>query len=276
MSGKVTKARKPRVVKRVQSVERAMQIVDLLAKAPRGLSLWDLSEAMSLAPQTVQSILRTLQALEIVSQAGRRRPYHLGPYLPRLARTWSGMQDRGELAREIVTKLSGELGENVVLAELRGSHLYRLVEVRADRPLSVRSEDQFSSYVHALATGKVLLAHLGQEDLDDLFGRLAFERLTDKTIVLPEALRRELERVREQGFAESIEEVALGIAAFAVPVEDADGGISAALGTAMPMARLSERRQAEVLGRLRQEAIRISRIWGGDVDGTRRISRNPN
>ena len=79
--------------------------------------------------------------------------------------------------------------------------------------------------------GRVLLAGLSDAELDQYFDGLVIEPLTSKTIVDPIQMRAEIERVREQGYSTTVDQLDYGITALAVPIRALDGRTVAALNT---------------------------------------------
>jgi IclR family transcriptional regulator, acetate operon repressor len=114
---------------------------------------------------------------------------------------------------------------------------------------------------HATSTGKVLLAHLSEETLES---RLAapLTAATPRTVVDRAALRRELARVRERGYAFNNEELELGFVAVGAPVRDAGGRVVAALSVGGPRSRLVPDRLQDIAQRLPRSAARVAQRLG--------------
>ena len=248
--------------RKVQSVERAVMILELLASEQEGLSLSRIAERLDLRPQTAQGLLRTLEAHEMVVQGGRGAPYVLGPGVHRLSRKWMGGRDGAMLARKTVQDLARSVGEYVLLAELRGGTLMPLVEANPEQPLMVTSEGAFSGHLHSMATGKLLMAYLDKEQREEIVASLDLEKAGPRSVTDPAELRRQLERIRRQGYAVCIEENTASIAAVAVPVRGAARRVVAALGVALPRIRFPVARRRELRERLQAAAAEIERLWG--------------
>ena len=115
--------------------------------------------------------------------------------------------------------------------------------------------------MHATSSGKVLLAHLPAPAID---ARLAapLERFTPRTVTDVKALRAELERVRADGYARTVEELEEGLNAVAAPVFADNGQVVAAISVSGPSFRLTEERLAQVAGAVRTAAAEISARLG--------------
>ncbi len=244
----------------IQSIDRAIAIVEALAGEAGGLSLAELARMLSLAPQTLQSLLRTLQHHGWVVQHGRGKPYLLGPAPGGIARQWARNQDRAALAGPLVVELSRSVGEYVILAEWAGRQLVPLVEFHPDRQLSVRGEWFAIDRLHTMATGKVLMAQLSEDRLENLLDALPMPRLGPRAISDKSVLREELDEIKQSGVALCVEESARGVVAVAVPVAGTTD-VPAALGISLPLARFSPARQDELVSHLRRTAENIAQAW---------------
>jgi DNA-binding IclR family transcriptional regulator len=247
----------------VQSVDRAVGILEALAGEPDGLGLGGVAEAVGIRPQTAQSLLRTLQAHEFVVQAARAEPYRLGPAVHRLAARWLEPQHRAALARPAVKELAERLGEYALLAELRGSVLVGLVEVQARRRLMVTGGVEFGARMHTMATAQVILAHLPRERLDGILASLELTRTGPNTITSRREFVARLAEVRRHGYATCIGEAGPGIAAMAVPVREPSGEVNCALGVALPEARFSPRGERSLRRALLEAAKTVQNAWHG-------------
>lgn len=247
----------------VQSVDRAVMILELLAAEPAGLGLARIAGKLGFAPQTAQSLLRTLEAHEMVVQRERGAPYCLGPHIHRLSRKWMGGRDMTALAGQTVEALSRDIGEYVLLARLRGRTLVCLGEAGPERALMISPELAFSGDLYTLATGKLLLAYLDDDERETVIGSLNFKTRGPRRVAGPAELRRQLERIRRQGWGVCIEEHGAGIAAMAVPVRNEERRVVAALGTAVPLVRFPKAKRTKLREKLQSAAAQIEKQWGG-------------
>jgi DNA-binding IclR family transcriptional regulator len=116
--------------------------------------------------------------------------------------------------------------------------------------------------LHAASTGKVIMAHLMEKELEALLQE-PLERFTEHTITDPQELREELSVIRERGFATGFEEIEVGLNAVGAPVRDHTGEVIAAISTAGPAYRLS---REHILGKVADDVVNcaqdISRALG--------------
>ena len=114
---------------------------------------------------------------------------------------------------------------------------------------------------HATSTGKVLLAYLTEEERKETL-HSPLPRLTPKTITSLTALRAELTRVREQGYAVAMDELEAGFVAVGAPVSNHQGLVVAAISIGGPSIRLTAQRISDLAESVMQSAGRISRRLG--------------
>ncbi len=244
----------------IQSLDRAVRLLDRLASTTEGSSLSGLARNMNLKPQTVQSLLRTLQCHGLVSQAGRGEPYVLGPRVHTWSRRWLTGVDWASAAGSIVADLGERLGEYVVLSQLRGDSLVHLVEKTPARSLVVTPSAESPEHLHTMATAKILLAWLGESEQARIVANLPMLERGPKSITDRGVFLKRLGDVRRQGYAECIDEASEGVVALAVPVDTARGEATLALGMALPKVRYRERE--ELLAELRQAASKAGELCG--------------
>lgn len=225
----MSEARRPHA-RRVEAVERAVAVLDTLADAVE-LGTNEIARRTGINASSVSRLLATLAAAGLVDQVDETGRYRLGLRLVELGNAALARLDLRELARPHLRALVEATGETATLSVPGESDAITIDFVQS--PLSVQSVARLGrpSVGHATATGKVMLT----------FGpgapRGRLERFTRKTIVDPAALGRELDRVRERGYAEAVEEREPGLAAIAAPVLGRHGELVAVLGVQGPSER---------------------------------------
>mgnify|MGYP006280187177 CR=1 FL=1 len=242
----------------VQSVERAVEILFILSRHPRGLGLSEVAEQVGLRPQTAQSLLRTLEGLDMIAQKAKRAPYVLGPEAIALGRRWMAGNGHVEAARPVVRDLGRHLNEHVLLASLRGGSLYRLAETSPDQMVTISPSYASHAVTPTMATVKVLLAYASPDGRDEALEQMGFA----SDAPAREEYFQELNEVRDKGYALSINETADDLTAVAVPVMGEAGRAETALGVAMPTARCPADRRDELLEKLQSSARQIAGKWG--------------
>jgi DNA-binding IclR family transcriptional regulator len=247
----------------IQSVDRSIRILKALAAGPGRLGVSELSERLGLAKGTVHGLLRTLQEHGLVEQHADSDKYQLGPQLLQLSNRYldlSELRSRSLAWSELLASRAEEAvrvgvphdgGVLIVHHVFRPDATLQILEVGAVLPL------------HATALGKAVLAYFDSETTDDLL-RDELPKLTGHTQSAPAALRRELAKIREQGYAVEREEAVLGEGGLAAPIFDRRGADPVgAIGVAGPRERVLRRgREGPIAAAVIEAARGISRDLG--------------
>lgn len=246
----------------VQSVDRAAQILEMLSDEPQ-LTISEISRRLQVHRSTAFRLLGTLEHHDLVEQDGSRGAYRLGFALLRMANSVTQRLDFSREAQACCDALAQELSETVNLAILDAGYAVTITQTVGDRMVGVaRQYVGQRGPLHATSTGKMLLAHAGEPELERLVSR-GLESFTGMTISDPEVLRAELEAIRGRGWSSAVAEWEEGINALAVPVRDAAGEVIAALSTTAPAFRLPESRFAELAEVLRGQADSLGLLRTG-------------
>ena len=204
----------------VQSVDRALEILEVLARVGEA-GITEVAAELGVHKSTAFRLVATLEQHRLVEQSGDRGKYRLGVGLLRLAGATTARLDLVQEARPLARQLASETGETVNIAVLSESSALYLDQVAGSSALQPHNWVGQHIPLHATSNGKVLLCGLEPARLDEVLGSLA--AYTDHTIVRKKALRAELDRVREQGYAVAVDELEVGLTAVAVVVADRGG-----------------------------------------------------
>ncbi len=244
----------------IQSVDRAISILQVLAQ--RGASgVTEIGAALGTHKSTVFRLLSTLEARGLVEQTSSRGRYQLGYGVVQLAAGATRKHDLSVTSRPICQELAETVGETVNIAIYDGQSVVSIDQVIGSASVTTVNWVGQRSPVHATAAGKVFLAYMPLADLrTTLAGGL--ERFTVHTIVDPSALERELESVAEQGYASSLEEHEIGLAAVAAPIRNLDREVVAALTISGPNFRINGESIPDVAEQVKAAAAAISELNG--------------
>ncbi|SCL32729.1 transcriptional regulator, IclR family [Micromonospora rhizosphaerae] len=206
---------KGRVPGGVQSLERAFELLEIMADAGGVIGLSRLAQESGLALPTIHRLVRTLVDLGYVRQEPSRQ-YSLGPRLIRLGDSASHLL--GTWSRPYLARLVDSLGESANLAMLDGDRVVYVAQVQSRQSMRMFTEVGRRVYPHCTAVGKALLAHLPPSDVHALLKRTGMPAQTEHTITEPRRFAEEIERVLAQGYAMDDGEQEIGVRCVAVPV----------------------------------------------------------
>lgn len=246
----------------VQSLERALDILELLGESKSELGITEIAPAVGLANGTVHRLLSTLTRRGYTRQNLETRKYALGLKAHALAVEVG--QRLGPLARPFLEELMEVSQESANLAELDKNFVVYVEQVPAFRMVRMFTEPGNRAYAHATGTGKILLAYQPEEVVDAIIRSTGLLRFTSHTVTDPQELKNELKEIRKQGYALDSEEMEEGVRCLAAPVFAPDGNILAAMSISGPAGRLDDRRLEELIPYIKKisqqfsEDLRIS------------------
>ncbi|MCP5365932.1 MAG: helix-turn-helix domain-containing protein [Hyphomicrobiales bacterium] len=247
----------------VQSLARALSILNTLAENGAGMTLTGIVSALGLAPSTVHRLLTTLQNERYVRFDRDSGLWQVGVQAFVIGNGFLQSRDLVSIARPYMRKLMGKSGETANLAVVEGGEVIYLAQVESQEMMRALAKPGARVPLHCSAVGKVLLAELGETEVTRVIKNRGLPRLTEKTIVDAAHLRRELDRVREQGYALDDEEHAIGLRCAAAPVFDEYNEPLAAVSLSGPMVRITDRRLPELGALVREAAAEITAALGG-------------
>ena len=173
-----------------------------------------------------------------------------------------------EVAYPYMQELNDKINEVVSLAVFSGTQVILIEAIKTQQILNVSTSGGVSIPFHATASGKAMLAYMPAAKADSLLSKLSFEKFTENTITSLKAFKAELQKVREDGFASSIEESNYGLNAVAAPIRGNDGDVLAALLVLVPTARVSKAKLIDEYGpHVAKMAKRISFDMGFRENG---------
>ncbi|BAS28153.1 IclR family transcriptional regulator [Limnochorda pilosa] len=244
----------------LQTVARAMDLLNCFQE----VSEWSLSELarhLGLSKTVTFRLAATLASKGYLEQDPVTKRYRLGARPIVLGLAAAQRLDVREVARPILQRLTDETGETAFLTVVRGLQSVCLDKV--DSPHNVRLTMQAGGVyaLHLGASNKILLAYLTPAKIERYLQEHA-ERLTAEGIV-PDALLKELAKIRHQGYAFTTEEVTPQAFSIGCPVFDAAGNLAGAISLAGPTYRLPWERLQELVDATRAGAAEVTGRMGG-------------
>lgn len=242
----------------VQSVERALDIINTIVAANRSLSVAELSQAMGLAPSTIHRILQTLSAKNYVFQDLQTKRYDIGPEIVDISSALYLRYDLVRRVRPYLQELVELTGETAHVAQLYGTTAMYLSQVEPLSMVRMFTTPGSIAPLHCSDVGKVFLADLPAARIEEVIRKTGLPARTPHTITGPEALYLELQRVRSDGYALDDEEREMGVRCISAGILNGAGKVIAALGVAGPTSRLSRERVLEVSAAVLGMALRCA------------------
>jgi len=215
--------------KTIQSVAKAMQLLDLLADSATALSLAEISQLTGWPKSTVHGLLSTMRDYAVVSQDENGR-YGLGIRLFEYGCTLSNSWSILETARPYIQHISYETGESVFLSILDRGEIITLDRAASKVNLYAVAEVGCRLPVHCTSQGKLFLAYMPSSERDAILRRSGLPSYTEHTITTMPELEKELDEIRRRGYAIENSEYKAGLRSVAAPIIDEKGCVRYAIG----------------------------------------------
>lgn len=221
----------------VKSATRTLDIIEYVVAHDRPLVAQEIAVALGIPVSSLSYLLGTLVDRGYLTREGRR--YSAGPGLERLQARAHGFT-LAERAAPLVRALRVQLNETATFWIRSGWTVEAIVTEASEQALRYSVSAGQRLPMHALASGKALLAALPDEELDRYFAETERERFTHSTVIAEKALRKDIAEVRKRGYALTDEEYSLGIRGIGRVVTIAGEPVGS-LSLGVPKARFDER-----------------------------------
>lgn len=237
----------------VQSVERAFDLLSVIAASGGRTTLSELAAVVDLPMPTIHRLLKTLLGVGVVRQLPDRG-YALGPELVRLGELAGRQLDA--IARPHLRTLVEQLGESANVATLDGDMVVYVDQAPSPHQMRMFTEVGRRAHTHDTGVGKAILAQLPAEQVRQIVSTAGMPPHTEHSIRSLEALEDELARIRERGYSVDEQEQELGVRCFATTVPDAPTPL--AISVSGPTSRVDDDFADRAVPLLRRCAEQIS------------------
>ncbi len=240
------------------SLARGLVVIQAFTPQSPQMTISQLSVRTGLSRAAVRRCLYTLCKLGFAGTDESQR-YSLRPKMLTLANTYTASNTLASAAQTILERMSSQLGESFSVATLDGDDIVYIARTSVTRVMSV--DLHVGSRLPAFCTsmGRVLLAYLPQDQLEQYLMRVHFVQYTPRTMTSADKLRLALRNVRRNGYALCDQEFEIGLRSLAVPVQAPNGRVVATVNISghaprMPMLDM----QTRYLPHLRAAAAELS------------------
>lgn len=249
----------------VQSIERAFGLLDVLSEYPDGIQITRLSEKVGLSKSTVHRLLATLISMNYVHKDPDSEKYKIGYQLIYLTRNILSNIDVITIAKPYLNKLSQEVNETIHLCiEDMGEILY-VDKIESTQTIRMFSRVGSRAPMYCTGTGKMILSGMEQDYYNKIVENIEFVEKTEHTIKNKADLKKEIEAIKNQGYALDNIENEEGIRCIAAPIIDSQGKTIAAFSISGPSTRITmDRITQELADKIKETSRMISRQLGYD------------
>jgi len=247
----------------INSVLRAIKILDSFTIEKPTYTNVELSKKLGLNKSTVTALLSSLEEGGFLEKDPKTREYRLTHQLYQLGRVYMSQVDLHKIAIPLLTELAVSCKETVHIGFLNKFKVMNIDTIESTHPIGIRVIRDVPTDAHGSALGKVLLAHLDAQELEEYFRTVELVRHTANTITSKEELRRHLARVKENGYAIDDVELFDDVKCVAAPIFDENSKALAAISISGPAFRMTrEKIEKEYIRAVKQTAAQISQRLG--------------
>jgi DNA-binding IclR family transcriptional regulator len=244
------------------AVERALAMLEAVAQENGGLSNAEISRKLQIPKSSASYILRTLETQGYLNRDEETGKYRVGLKILSLSRGALTGLDVREVALPIMRHLMEKTNLTCHLAILDGPDAVYIEKIEPHGFIRMDTWVGRRMRVHATSVGKALVAHIPQERLEKILTERGMEKRTPKTITTVPRLLKDLEKVREQGYAVDDEENNIGARCVGAPIFNQDGVIEASLGLSGTINQVNPHTMPRIVEALKDAARHISMGMG--------------
>jgi IclR family acetate operon transcriptional repressor len=245
----------------VQSVLKALDILEALAACPDGAGVTELGRRLGMKPPTVHNLLQTLARRQYAGKDDATQRYRLGFACAALGRAYLGALRVPDAARRPIEELARQVNESVVVATIQQNEIAFVARASGDRMLAVDFERSWTQAGYGSACGRVILAYLPPERLARYIDAHPIAQARTEDIRSRKDLDAILDQARRKGHLEYWRE-GRTVLAIAAPIRDHASEVIAAVGIGMPGVRFQERQRPKLVEAVVATADTISTTLG--------------
>lgn len=236
---------------RIKSIDKALGLLEFLSVNEQETGITEISKNLHLGLSTVHRILFTLKSRGYVIQNLNTKKYRLGIKLFELGCAVQSTKRLVEITKPYLKRLSQSTNETANLAILEGKEVIYLDTIESPEILRTEIMAGTRTPAHCTALGKVLLASISDGEFESLYkSDEPLSSLTSKSISSLEELKKNLKKVKEQGYAVDREEYKNGINCIGVPIFGRNGEAIAAISITGPASRFTLNEMEKVKSKL--------------------------
>ena len=249
----------------VQSLERAIRLLEVLREADRPMAIVELSARLDLGASAVHRYLDTLVYHGLVEQDPETLKYSLGVRFVEFGASVIRRLGFGERVRPYLERLAAEVGETVNLSIPDGGSALFIDKIESQEFLRTATHVGARVPLNCTGMGKAMLAYLPEAELAAGLEAYSPVAYTPNTITDRTTLRAHLALIRRQGYAVDDEEYIAGVRCVGAPIFSPGGRVVAALSVSGPASRLTPERIRDVAPRVKEIAQEISARMGMEL-----------
>lgn len=242
---------------RVQSIDRAVAILECFSENKRELKLSEIANKLDLNKSTVHGLLNTLKYHGFIDQDEITQRYRLGTRFIVYGDLVVNSIDITNIAYPLIEKICEKIEETVHIAMLDGSDVVYIEKKECNKSIKTSTKIGARIPAYFTADGKIILSYLEREKLKRLLPR-NIRQLTPNTITDKHKLLDALAEMKDIGYAIDLEETVQGLVCVAAPIFGHTGNVKYSLSVTGPTVRMTENKIKEYINIIKEAANEIS------------------
>ncbi|GAE35277.1 IclR family transcriptional regulator [Halalkalibacter akibai] len=246
----------------VQSVDRALQIINLVSQTKEGRGVTELAASLDLNKSSIYKILSTLVNHGYIEQNVETKKYRLGYKYLELSSILLDSIDIRKEAKPFLEELESLTNEVIHLVVFDQGEVIYIEKLEGSETLRTHSKVGRRAPMHCTSVGKVILSFLPEDQVIAIIEKFGLPKHTENTITDKVEFLAALGEIKKQGYGMEIEENEAGISCMATPVFDNRGEITAAVSISGPSTRLTKMRMESLSPFIKEIGKKISKRLG--------------
>ncbi len=247
----------------VQSLSRALSLLNALSEHSQGLSLSAVAHEVGLPTSTAHRLLTTLQNERYVRFDADHSAWLVGVQAFKAGSAFLRSRDLVATSRPYMRRLMEQCGETVNLAVLDRGEVIYLAQTETHKMMRAIAKPGGRAEIFSSGVGKALLAFMPEAETGQLLQRISFYQETENTLSNLADLQKDLETIKNRGFAIDDEENAVGLRCVAAVIFDENANPMAGLSISGPAARITDSKIPVLGASVSQVASEITAAIGG-------------
>lgn len=243
------------------TLDKALVVLEAIVDQPQSVGLPDLADRVGMSRQSLHRLLQQLHENGIVVKVPNRDRFAIGARFSKIAFAAICSANQGPPLRAIIQQAVAGIRETINLGVIAGREYVYVERVECDRYPRIYLETGTRMQPHVTSGGKAMLANLPLKARDIVVETLELKRYTPHTITDKKKLQKELDLIKERGFAIAWQEFSEGIIGVGVPILGHDGTAMASLALHAPIQRISKDDAPKYAAKLQKAAKRLAEVW---------------
>ncbi|MFB0535703.1 MAG: IclR family transcriptional regulator [Anaerolineae bacterium] len=241
---------------------KALKVLEAVAASSQPVSVSEVAQRVDIDGSTAYRMLRTLVDAGYVVQDEISKRYRLSYKVVSLSRNLLAENKVTRLIHERLEQITAETRETLHLSVLDGNETVLILQVKGTQLVKVDFQIGDRVPLHCTSIGKVLLAFQDVQYIEEIIAA-GLPKMASNTITDPDELRKELQRIRSQGYATDDREFSDNMRCVAVPIFESGGRVHRGISISGPDFRFTFERLEELKDPLLKVSWELSEQLGG-------------